>query len=495
MSNILPFSHWGWSFILLYLLSLILVGYIAKKSRVSDSLEDYYLAGRNFGPIVLILTLYATQYSGNSIFGVSGNAYRLGYTWLVGVHYMLAIVMGYLLFAGKLHKLSKAHQFLTPSDYLFYRFRSKRLCTLASMIMIICLSNYFLAQLMTMGRAFQGLAGDYGDIAYDYGVIMLALIMVIYGTLGGIRAIAWTDMIQGLVLMSGLIFLIILVRYHFGPLEQVNDIIYERSGEVFLDPPKAPMLREWMSYMIVIGLGGALYPHAMQRIFAAKNIKTLYKSLSVMSFMPYTTALIALIAGLYALAYIPGLEGSNADQALAGLLRLIQETSIFGGILVVIIFAAFLAALMSTADSAMLTISSMFTKDIFAQRSGGHDQSNVNFGKRLSWVLVSMLVLLAILMKDHASLIAVMDRKFDLLVQLVPAFIISLHYKFLSAKPVFYGLLFGVLISLVLAFVPFSFIENGKFYGFHPGVVALPINILIATIGSLKSGLKPFKYT
>ena len=158
-----------------------------------------------------------------------------------------------------------------------------------------------------------------------------------------------------------------------------------------------------------------------------------------------------------------------------------------------IIFAAFLAALMSTADSAMLTISSMFTKDIFAQRSGGHDQANVNFGKRLSWVLVSMLVLLAILLKDHASLIAVMDRKFDLLVQLVPAFIISLHYKYLSAKPVFYGLLFGVLISLVLAFVPLSFMENGKFYGFHPGVVALPINILIATIGSLKSGLKPFK--
>jgi SSS family solute:Na+ symporter len=106
-----------------------------------------------------------------------------------------------------------------------------------------------------------------------------------------------------------------------------------------------------------------------------------------------------------------------------------------------------------------------------------------------------LIIHIAILLKDHASLIAVMDRKFDLLVQLVPAFIISLHYKFLSAKPVFYGLLFGVLISLVLAFIPFSFIENGKFYGFHPGVVALPINILIATIGSLKSGLKPFKYT
>lgn len=109
--------------------------------------------------------------------------------------------------------------------------------------------------------------------------------------------------------------------------------------------------------------------------------------------------------------------------------------------------------------------------------------------------MVSVLVLLAILLKDHASLIAVMDRKFDLLVQLVPAFIISLHYKFLSAKPVFYGLFFGVLISLVLAFIPFSFIENGKFYGFHPGVVALPINILIAIFGSLRFKLRPFKYT
>ena len=56
--------------------------------------------------------------------------------------------------------------------------------------MIVALSNYLLAQLMTMGRAMQGLAGPAGDIAYNYGVVSLATIMVIYGTLGGIRAIA-----------------------------------------------------------------------------------------------------------------------------------------------------------------------------------------------------------------------------------------------------------------------------------------------------------------
>lgn len=352
--------------------------------------------------------------------------------------------------------------------------------------MIIALNNYLLAQLMTMGRALQGLAGPYGDEAYNYGVVGLALIMLIYGTLGGIRAIAWTDVIQGGVLMVGFFILLALLFDQFGPLSAATERIAASPDAFKVARPEPAMLREWLSYVIVIGMGGALYPHAIQRIYAAKSRRVLNRSLATMAFLPFTTALIAVIAGIYALAYVPGLEGASTDQVLARLLRIIQENSLFGYAVVVVIFSAVLAALMSTADSAMLSISSMFTKDIYAVHVNpdASQPELTKLGKRCSWIVVGALVLLAILLKNQASLIALIDRKFDVLVQLVPAFMLGIHLPFLKKVPVLAGLVVGLVIALGLAFGPFDFVVAGKVWGLHPGLYGLAVNTTIALAGS-----------
>ena len=204
--------------------------------------------------MVLFLTLYATQYSGNSVFGVTGATYREGYGWLISMHYMLAIVVVYLTFAPKLRGLARRGGFVTPVDFLSARFGSGALSLLAAIVMIAALNNYLLAQLMAMGRALQGLAGAHGDIAYYYGVGGLALIMLVYGTLGGIRAIAWTDVIQGGVLLVGFVVLLGLLLDRFGPLSAATDAILRAIA-----PPGGSMMREWLSYILVVGMGGALY--------------------------------------------------------------------------------------------------------------------------------------------------------------------------------------------------------------------------------------------
>ena len=87
----------------LYLLSMIGIGWLGRISRKSNSLADFYLAGRSMGLAVRcsFLTLYATQYSGNTLFGYTGKTYRIGYEWTVSVLFMHAIVIGYLLFARR----------------------------------------------------------------------------------------------------------------------------------------------------------------------------------------------------------------------------------------------------------------------------------------------------------------------------------------------------------------------------------------------------------
>ena len=470
------FDQTAWIFISIYLGSLILVGFLGYRARQENTLKDFYLAGSGFGLVVIFLTL----------FGYSGKAYRMGYAWIMCIHFMTAIVACFLIYAPRLYARAKKYNYITPTDYLQHRFNSNWINILATLILVIVLSNYLLAQLMAMGRAMQGLSTSDPDMAYRQGVILLTLIMVVYGTLGGIRAVAWTDVIQGVVLMIGFSLLLFMLYKHFGPLSVATNIIQQSPDAAKVTVPDANRLREWLSYIIIIGLGSTLYPQSIQRIYAARSEKVLRQGLALMAFAPLFTSLIAVVTGIYAIAYIPGLEGNESDQVLGIILSMVQQNSILGYWLVVILYAAILAAMMSTADSALLSISSMLSKDIYGRfvDSKASEAKLTFLGKLFSWCLILFLVWLAIYLSDKASLIKLLDRKFDILIQLVPAFMLSIHWRGMQAMPTFVGIVFGLVLSLCLAYGGFDFVDNGKVYGFHPGLIGLLFNLAIVVMGS-----------
>ena len=492
MSDLLPLGVGAWTFIALYLLSLLLIGWIARRARQADTLQDFYLAGNGFGFMVLFLTLFATQYSGNTFFAFTGATYRIGYAWILSLHFMTAVVVAYLTFAPRLHRLARERHYLTPADYIADRYGSPLLTLLVTTIMIVVLCNFLLAQLMAMGRAMQGLAHDAGGVAYTGGVVVLALIMVIYGTLGGLRAVAWTDAIQGAILAVGFAVLLVLLIDHFGPLGEATARIMATDlaeGTRKALVPDAARCREWISYILTVGFGICLYPQAIQRIYAARSARALRRSLAVMAFMPLPTMLISLVAGIMALAYLPGLEGASADQIFGRVLREIQSHSTLGYGLVVVTLAAVLAAMMSTADSALLSISSMLTKDVCAGHlmRGASEATLTRLGKIASWTLIGVLIVLAVVLREQTSLVRIMDRKLDLLIQLTPAFILGLRWARLRAGPVALGLVLGVALALLLAFLELPFTAAGKVMGIHPGLIALVPNLTIAVAGSLRA--------
>ena len=498
MNKIQVFDLNAWIFISMYLGSLVLIGFIGYRARKENTLKDFYLAGNGFGLIVIFLTLYATQYSGNTFLGYSGKTYRIGYAWIMCIHFMTAVIACYMIYAPRLYARARKYNYITPVDYLQHRFDSKWINVLATIIMIVVLSNYLLAQLMAMGRIMQGLSNADPTTAYRQGVILLALIMVIYGTLGGIRAVAWTDVIQGLVLFAGFIILLIMLVKQFGPISLATVAIQQSSDPVIankIEVPDANRLREWLSYILIVGLGATLYPQAIQRIYAARSEKILRYGLACMAFAPLFTALIAVVTGIYAIAYISGLEGAVSDQILARLMAVVQQHSISGYWLVVILYAAILAAMMSTADSALLSISSMLSKDIYSRfiNTNASEARLTLLGKLFSWCLMIFLVWLAIYLSDKASLLKLLDRKFDLLIQLVPVFMVSIHWSKMQALPAVMGMTAGVLISLLLAFGGFEFVQDGKVYGIHPGLFGLGFNILIAIFGSCYINKKSIK--
>ncbi len=479
----LPFGPYAIGFIVLYLCSLLLVGWLGFRARQSATLRDHYLGG-GFGLIVLPLTLYATQYSGNSLFANVGATVRSGYTWLISLQYMLAIVAFYLCYALPLYRRSVQRGYVTPSDFVADRYRSLPLKRWVAAVMIAALSIYLLGQLMAIGRALQGLSADAPDQAYTFGVIGLALVMLGYGTLGGMRAVAWTDVIQGLMLALGFTLLFVVLRHELGAFRLAGEQARALHPAAF-EPPSGDTARSWYSYILLVGIGAALYPQAIQRIYAARSERVLRRSLVVMVLIAFPSVLATIAAGIYAIAWLPTGEGAAADQALGQLLALVYERSWLGSALVVVMFAAILAAIMSTADSALLAISSMLTQDFgrdcLPQWS---ERSLLTLSKCLAAMLLAVMVLLSLILRDKATLISLIDRKFDLLVQLAPTFMLGVHWRKLNASAVVAGLITGLVIALILAFVPLPFVENRRVAGIHPGLIGLAANIAVVILMS-----------
>ncbi len=466
-------------FIAIYLLLLLVIGLIGWRSKKNNTLQDFYLGGRGTGIWVLLLTLYATQYSGNTLFGFTGKTYRVGFAWTVSIQFMITVIVVYLSFAPKLFAISRRYNFVTPADYLQHRFNHPKLSLIASIVMILAIGNFLLAQLMAMGKAVDGLFGADSTLAYGGGVIFLAGLIVVYESLGGFRAVAWTDAIQGSILFLGFASLLFLVFQQFGSLESATNLIAQQSPK-HLDPPDAQGIREWVSYLVIVGVGCALYPQAIQRIYCARNAKTLRISLMWMAFLPLVTTLVSLIAGVMGRAYLPGLSSEQSDSMLTLLCGAIQDQSPIAHALVVILFAAILAAMMSTADSILLSISSMITKDLFSRWlwRDAPEAVLMKVGKRCSWFLVALLSVGAILLKE-TTLVSLLDRKLDLLVQLSPAFILSLWWSRLRSREVLCGLVAGIALSLGMTIA-----GHGKLYGIHAGLYGLAINLTIAVSGS-----------
>ena len=184
----------------IYLLILIPVCIRAKNQNLQHNATDHYLANRSLGLLVLLLTMYATTISGN-VMGVSAKAYRMGYTWIMFAGLISAISCSFHLLIPKLRPLSVQHHFVTPGDWIRYRFNAPGLRVLITLVLILAIGNYLLAQLKAAGEIIDVMTQN--TIPYELGVVGFALIILIYDSLGGLRAVAWTDAVQGLVMMAG----------------------------------------------------------------------------------------------------------------------------------------------------------------------------------------------------------------------------------------------------------------------------------------------------
>ncbi len=472
----MSFPALGVTGLMLYLAVLFVVAEISRRARRDMSPSDHFLAARDLGVFVLFLTLYATAYSGNSLLGYPGEAYRRGFSWIMSVGFMTSIIVAFHLLVPKLRPVAVRHGFVSPGDWVRYRFADdpgvRKLVLGVALLMSLALANFLFAQLKAMGELAAQVTG--GIVPYEAGVIGLAAVVLFYETRGGMRAVAWTDTAQGLLMLVGLLALLAWLLGESGGLGEITrQISVLRPAAVAV--PDGNELRNWISTILLLGLASVVYPQAIQRVYAARSGRTLKRALSLMTFMPLTTTLVVTLIGVAAIPRYTDLGGADADRVMPLLLGEWAAAGTLAAVAAVVVFIGALAAIMSTADSVLLSLGSVVAEDVLGRDRT--DPGTTRLGKRIAAIV--LITMIALAMDRSISLWRLIELKMELLVQCVPAFMLAIHWRGRRARPTLWGLVAGTVIA-----VSALLLGAPRIYGFHTGVLSLAVNVVVAVAGS-----------
>ena len=450
--------------IAVYLALLIPSCVKAKRANVNHTASEHYLADRSLGLLVLLLTIYATTISGN-ILGLSGQAYKTGYLWIAYAGFAAGITTAFHCLVPKLRPLSVKHQFVTPGDWVRYRFgeKSNGLRIVVTVVFIAALLNYLFAQLKASGEIIAVMTND--TISYETGVIGFALIVFAYDVLGGLRAVAWTDTIQGLIMIIGFSLLGFWIIDSSQGLEHLGAKLNEFRPESML-VPDSEKVTKWFSLIIMMALGITIYPHTLQRIFASSSDRSLHRALAVLGVLTVLTSSVSVLTGWSAIALFPSESAMNADQVLPRVLDHWGASSLLNRCASVFVLLAILAAVMSTADSVLLSLVSIIRRDLKTPSK----YSGLFYDKIITVVLMFIVAMLAL--NREITLWSLVELKLEMLTQCAPIFFLALHWRKVSDKSMLVGLCAGLLSLFWLLFNGYSSIN-----GLSSGLIALMANV------------------
>ncbi|PSQ11976.1 sodium:solute symporter [Halobacteriales archaeon QS_5_70_15] len=340
-----------------YLALALAIGLIAYR-LTANTAEDYYLAGRTLGTVVLLFTTFATLLSAFTFFGGPNLAYAAGPEWILGMGLMDGVLFAVLWYVVgyKQWLVGKKGGYVTLGEMLGDRFGSTGLRLLVAGISIFWLFPYVMLQQKGAGQALVGLTD--GAVPFWVGAGGITLFMVIYVAVSGMRGVAWTDTLQGafmLVLVWGAVAWILSA---VGGAGEATAALADANPE-FLRLGGGLYSPEWMiSTAVSIAFGVTMFPQINQRFFAARSKTVLKRTFTLWPVLVLLLFVPAFMLGSWAVGLgvqVP--EGGNVVPALLN-----EYTPAWFAALVI---AGALAAMMSSSDSMLLSGSSYLTRDIY----------------------------------------------------------------------------------------------------------------------------------
>ncbi len=451
-----------------YLLLLLLLGLLARRGTPATH-EGFFLANRAIGPVLLFLTMAATNFSAFTVFGFSGAGYRIGYAYYpilaFGTGFM---ALTFIVIGVPVWRAAKRLGVVTPPELIRVRFGNAALHAAYLAVMVVFTLPYLAIQPMGAGYALEGLFG----IPYVWGAIAVTAVGVGYILLGGMKADVWTDALQGIVMLAAMVAVFLGVAAALGGFEAANRTALQLRPELFSRPGGGnglPM-QIWFSYMALWFLCDPVFPQLFQRFMAARDERslgltaTLYPlATGVLFFLPVTV-------GVLGSTVVPGLVGKETDQILPLVVaRLLPPW------LGAVAIAGGLAALMSTMDSQLLTLSSMVVRD------GASLARRPPLANRYSKFVVVILaaVGLGLALKPWAPILDIATETFTGLAVLFPVTLAAVYWSKTNPWAGFGSIVVGEALVVLYHF------RLAPTFGFLPVIPVILATTLVLVAGSL----------
>lgn len=437
------------------------------KKGLRYSLVDYFLAGYKLHWLTASLSYGATTYSAFMMLGLVGLTYRggvgaLGFELIYLSGLICAVIVG-----PEIWKIGRAHQCASPGEVLSIHYGNRLVGISYTLTSLLFLIPYSSVQLTGIGYLLETLSE--GKISYLYGLLVATFLAFLWVEIAGLRSVATTDSLQaGIMMISSLCLVFILVYRFVGGWTKLFENLTLHYPEWLVVPGNG-----FFTFHTFLGLSLPWFffsisnPQVSQRLLVPSSLGEMRKVLTGFLLYGLFYTLLTVILGFVARVLLPDLV--NPDLATPTLLSKLSLPTW----LILLTSLGILSAAISTIDSILLTLSSMFTKDVLP--------ASISERKKLSLIRFILLPFLCLIIFFFAlarfNLIALLSVASSAgLIAVVPSFIGGLLFKKGNALSATYSIIGGALASFVFQLFKI------RPLGLWPGVVSLIISTLLFTL-------------
>lgn len=409
--------------------------------RLTRTLDDFIIAGRKLGPWVVAISERASGESAWLLIGLPGLAWVSGFSALwPAIGCTFGIFFSWVFIAGRLRSMSEKFGAITL-PYFFEAVlgdNAHLLRAVATGVIIFFFTMYVAAQFLGAGKVLNVTFG----ISPLWGMVIGALIILFYTIMGGFFAVAWTDLFQGLLMLTTLVLLPVVALVEVGGPAALVDKL-NSLNPVLLTVTEGKS--GWQMWAIVIGglaigLGYMGQPHLLVRFMAIRSVGDLKRGSLIAVIWAILAFWGAVLVGIFGLG-LHGLEVTDAEHIMPQMVRTLLPAWIAG-----ILISGAIAAMMSTADSQLLVSTSAVSEDLYHQMLNKNaSQSLLVLISRVSALLIGAVAFVLAMTAQETVYRFVLYAWAGLGASFGPALFLTLWWKRTNRWGVLAGMISGTL--------------------------------------------------
>ncbi|MBN2740760.1 MAG: sodium/proline symporter PutP [Rhodobacteraceae bacterium] len=476
-----------WISLTAYFVLMIGIGVYAWRKSTSNS-EEYMLGGRNLPPAVAALSAGASDMSGWLLLGLPGALFVSGLTqsW-IGIGLFVGALVNWIVVAPRLREQTERYDnALTIPGFLGNRFPTQAalLRMVSAVIIVVFFAVYTASGLVGGGKLFASAFGG----SYMAGVILTLGIVLVYTVIGGFLAVSLTDFVQGCIMMLALVIMPIVILTT-GQGDGVGAAADRLSA---IDPNFLSMTHGltfvgWLS-AVAWGLGYFGQPHIIVRFMAVRSVADVPKARNIGMGWMAISLIGAISVGIFGRAYA---ERNGLNVADPETIFIILSNLLFNPLITGFLYAALLAAIMSTVSSQLLVSSSSLTEDFYKMvlNRDASERTLVNVG-RLAVLAVGIAAIIIARNPDSKVLGLVANAWAGFGAAFGPLILLSLTWKRMTGLGAVAGLVVGALTVIIWIALGLnkSFMGGAGVYEIIPGFIAAFIAIVAVSLATRDTG-------